>query len=615
MSKTFDEGGAKGLLLANLGVSNSGCKIVFDSTLDTEETPAPLISKECLTDQDQDPGIQDEILAPKPTVDVSGLVGKLENLLSSAYGSYSNMENIPLVPQLASLRNQYAELREGGFIETGVVFSDRYASSTEEEAEADKSIHLEAIERSQASQADLGRSRISRESTETYGAVEDNDHYTNSFGYGCDDDNLFEDLHDDDHRYSSSSFQGARASTGDVAANEGSKLSRPTFSQASLLLDAIASGDISTTQPGNHYEFFNTQALESLSTGNWWAGAGHWKKIPSKRRYKSSPGIIGGNSSNSSGGIEKNARLDLKKRRGRNTKTKSLLSPGSKMLVSISESTKSLEDLLERSKCKHLKNTTNSFQLTKAMQTKYGKADNLLPVDAGLGIKELGTLFLRPKIGLTDMVKAKQEVEDTMEAVSRTRAVGFGGTETWGVDDDSLYGASDDGVGFDVVDTDTGKDEVHDKNEFVIPDLEDIRKVNRIKIGYATMARKVDVKRLKKDLWTELEQTFVSKTQDDIERNKNSGDLSIKKTASDEKFRGSNSYDEFDDDIRSNAKIQPTNIAQSLSFQDTVRDMQANQSQPDVTLPFYFICILHLCNEKGLSLESSGLEDFVIHSA
>ena len=31
MSKTFDEGGAKGLLLVNLGVGSNGCNIVFDS--------------------------------------------------------------------------------------------------------------------------------------------------------------------------------------------------------------------------------------------------------------------------------------------------------------------------------------------------------------------------------------------------------------------------------------------------------------------------------------------------------------------------------------------------------------------------------------------------------
>ena len=40
--------------------------------------------------------------------------------------------------------------------------------------------------------------------------------------------------------------------------------------------------------------------------------------------------------------------------------------------------------------------------------------------------------------------------------------------------------------------------------------------------------------------------------------------------------------------------------------------MEANQPQGDVTLPFYFICLLHLANEKGLRLESTSLDDFVI---
>ena len=37
MSKTFDEGGAKGLLLVNLGVGQRGCNIVFDSKEEDEE--------------------------------------------------------------------------------------------------------------------------------------------------------------------------------------------------------------------------------------------------------------------------------------------------------------------------------------------------------------------------------------------------------------------------------------------------------------------------------------------------------------------------------------------------------------------------------------------------
>ena len=97
MSKTFDEGGAKGLLLANLGVSSNGCNIVFDSTLEdsTEESKSPEES-----DKSQE------------SVNVSSLEAALETLLSG-----QAIEEIPLVPQLASLRSEFARLEEEGFVD------------------------------------------------------------------------------------------------------------------------------------------------------------------------------------------------------------------------------------------------------------------------------------------------------------------------------------------------------------------------------------------------------------------------------------------------------------------------------------------------------------------
>ena len=38
--------------------------------------------------------------------------------------------------------------------------------------------------------------------------------------------------------------------------------------------------------------------------------------------------------------------------------------------------------------------------------------------------------------------------------------------------------------------------------------------------------------------------------------------------------------------------------AAEMSFQDLVSDITRGQKQKDVTLPFYFICLLHLANEK-----------------
>ena len=38
--------------------------------------------------------------------------------------------------------------------------------------------------------------------------------------------------------------------------------------------------------------------------------------------------------------------------------------------------------------------------------------------------------------------------------------------------------------------------------------------------------------------------------------------------------------------------------SEEMSFQDLVCDITTGQKQKDVTLPFYFICLLHLANEK-----------------
>ena len=127
MSKTFDEGGAKGLLLANLGVGYSGCSIVFDSTLDNDNIAASFIATNDKvnvfnpgngqTDKDGAPSDINVVRDSNFAIQVTGLICKLESLLSDSSRSNSTIENMPLVPQLSSLRNQYADLGKDGFVE------------------------------------------------------------------------------------------------------------------------------------------------------------------------------------------------------------------------------------------------------------------------------------------------------------------------------------------------------------------------------------------------------------------------------------------------------------------------------------------------------------------
>ena len=120
MSKSFDEGGAKGLLLANLGVGTTGCNIVFDSTLDEFNGDGSSYQQQ----NEEDQGRQEEekvaeseevhvgIGETSAMVDVSSLTAKLQTLLAG-----QSVNSLPLVPQLVSLRDEYADLESQGFVE------------------------------------------------------------------------------------------------------------------------------------------------------------------------------------------------------------------------------------------------------------------------------------------------------------------------------------------------------------------------------------------------------------------------------------------------------------------------------------------------------------------
>lgn len=92
-------------------------------------------------------------------------------------------------------------------------------------------------------------------------------------------------------------------------------------------------------------------------------------------------------------------------------------------------------------------------------------------------------------------------------------------------------------------------------------------------LRYATVAKRVNVKKLKHDLWSHLEDSMVP------------GSCAEENTAPGQKIKLEKS------------QSQP-NV---LSFQDVISDISNEQKQKDVSLSFYFICLLHLANEKVLA--------------
>lgn len=355
---------------------------------------------------------------------------------------------------------------------------------------------------------------------------EDEQEYAaDDYGGDADDDYAFTDFinnNSNGERFSSISFEAEPFSDNFGATTD-----------TMVALNALCStNDFSQ----NDYEFFSQETMERLDKNNHWAGSAHWKKRAhfQKRSNKKS------NSSKTS---------EQKRKKEK------------QCFVDLHSSLPDLEKLLKPAN--KTKRNASPLQISKASKTKYTKEDNLLPLDAGFGMNEFSKLFLRP-----NLVGAQKR--------DNTKTVGFHPQITTTLDDDS-FGGDDDGFGFELADEQ--KDE-----EFMVEELEGVRKVEKLSVGYATVAKKVDVKRLKKDLWSELEIHFENKQDDEC----------------DDEATGETSLD-MD---KCESKV--------LSFKETVNEMEANQRQADVTVPFYFICLLHLANEKGLRLESEGLQDFSI---
>ena len=157
-------------------------------------------------------------------------------------------------------------------------------------------------------------------------------------------------------------------------------------------------------------------------------------------------------------------------------------------------------------------------------------------------------------------------------------------------DDDFHDNDYDDGPGFEFAEQNANFTE---SDDYVVNDLAGVRKVDKVFVEHATVAKKVDVRKLKKDLWAEVDQ-----------HTKNIEENSEMTTASDKEATISTEKEAEVDEV----------ATQKISFQNTVGKLDPEQSQNGVTISFYFICMLHLANEKCLKLENcdNQLTDFLI---
>ncbi len=231
------------------------------------------------------------------------------------------------------------------------------------------------------------------------------------------------------------------------------------------------------------------------------------------------------------------------------------------------------------------KKTSKTTKSSKKDQYQMPQADRdfLLPPDANVDMSQLTRLFSRPN---SVVRKSNGDREEPMG-----KTVGFHDVDNNALGfnddaDDGCFDGNDDG-GFNFAyDEDEDAQKVDDADYNI--EFDEVRKVEKININYATVAKKVDVRRLKQDLWAELEEKTARVAPEVVDT------------------------EGEDEQCRIDDKAPSTFEPQFVSFKETVDNMEKAQSQNDVTVSFYFICCLHLANEKGLKLDSTGLEDFLI---
>ncbi|KAL7540662.1 hypothetical protein ACHAXR_010679 [Thalassiosira sp. AJA248-18] len=594
MSKSFDEGGAKGLLLGNLGVSQRGCHIVFDSKEDETEQREGANKLESVSEENEDEkekttndgdedneeqfdiDPEDAVVWKESEIDIANLASKLTSMLSS-YG-HRTSSSVPFVPQLESLRQDYALLEEEGY---GVGEKDAtsgrkrlklYDAPEEEEKEAERSIHVIAMERSRGSV--LGMSfdtnfRLDDDEDDDIGGGGGGDFIAEDFGgegefAPADDGSFGPDFGGDDN-------EGFDAGDG---SQPGTFVDPRSYNNTKVLLDALCNGDAFYDGAGSggnsDYAFFDMKKFEKATDGNLWAGSQHWKKKPAlKKDGKKNDEKKRVMFDDDGQGEKKERKKAVKKDR---------------VFIDFSEAP-DVDAIFEKKK------TTKRTKKTKkdAYQMPQTEKDFLLPPDANVDISQLTRLFSRPN------AVVRRGNGNNEEPVGKT--VGFYDVEDnalgFDAEDDGDFGGNDD-VGFTFAYGDQDDDEAAggDDADYDVDQFDKVRKVEKIDIGYATVAKKVDVRRLKKDLWVELEDKTAWVDPEDF-------------TDKDKEEAEEKQDDIFEEDT-------PKGEPQFVSFKDTVEKMDMAQSQNDVTVSFYFICCLHLANEKGLKFDSTGLEDFMI---
>ncbi|OXB38178.1 condensin complex subunit 2 [Cryptococcus neoformans] len=347
-------------------------------------------------------------------------------------------------------------------------------------------------------------------------------------------------------------------------------------------------GEGDDTGSGGMFEYFDK------GFGKSWAGAEHWRLRKVSRKDTATAGTITSTSSKTKAdktpfAIDFHTPLAT----SLSTSTKALFTPASNKSSITLPSTSAL------TKTKNGKSMSGQRRL---------REERLLPDDMHFSSHQLLRLFLKPQFSLKmrpggknmgamgGMIGADGEIDENFWAAAAKEREGgecvgdeFGSApapfESQFFQDDDDYGDMDNDVDFGPIQPNvpvlSGPGEEED--DLWAGTQMELKKVRPENVNFAKKAKRVDVKRLKDDIWTGL--------KDLVPHADKTGDT-----------------DTDDENPTPSTPPEPSDFEPVKTFSSIIQSLRSTyppQKMSEISTSFCFICLLHLANEEGLRIESA----------
>ncbi|KAF9124632.1 hypothetical protein BGW39_008058 [Mortierella sp. 14UC] len=596
-SADFDEGGARGLLLNHLSVDVEG-KIIFDAGDARDEGD----DDDDDDDDDNEGDRQEEENEPQTPTDEDEPRRKTKKKSSEVESSMIDIQRLrsKFLPSL----NQ-------------IFYKDICPSLKDFQLSGSSELDFSFVKRLHGDGDGEGAAHdTDNDDIFDGGDDDDDDGFDNDFGSPAD---VFDDLDQDqamvfDHNHAElGDGMVVEDAFGDLDAQIAARKAQPGIVGKLLTEDTDEIGG--GKDPIDMYQYLDSAFLRN------WAGPEHWKLRRPRKERKLDPIAV------SEEGAPEDEESAVPKKKG---------SRAPLVIDFLGANEVNENELFAPAE-------NSSLLLPAGQLADSRKATYLLPDDIHFSSKQLLRMFMKPAFIIKSKNKKPQPGFVQQNEDPEPFALTFPDEEFWAShtnnvndgdmtaltdqldqtqiyndydEEDDDYGSQDQGFfagpGGDGLGGIIGFGLDGDGDDYASQMVAEPKRVKATSINFSKTAKKVDVKKLKDNIWKEMTQTSLKRQagKDDHDRRRN-------KKANVEGDAGEDDDDERDvsgedEDEDGNGEY----VKKEQRFTDIIGGLSKvypEHKLRDISVPFCFICLLHLANEKDLEIEGSeNLAELVI---